>query len=146
MLASTLHAAKPIMGECLGTGFIGRWNQLGCNDQDPWGSGVDVWPPVERKKTVIHQIIHKNAIIVSVSSHGHFGLHMENACEVLHIDAEGADCEILESMGDLSLIRRPRIIKLETRGLANTLFSPKKNTRPSAAPCRRFGSIGGLIM
>ena len=40
---------------------------------------------------------------------------MENACEVLHIDAEGADCEILESMGDLSLIGRPRIIQLETR-------------------------------
>ena len=74
-----------------------------------------MWPPVERKKTVIHQIIHKNAIIVSVSGHAHFGLHMENACEVLHIDAEGADCEILESMGDLSLIRRPPIIELESR-------------------------------
>ena len=91
------------------------------------------------EKTVIHQIIHKNAIIVSVSSHGHFGLHMENACEVLHIDAEGADCEILESMGDLSLTRRPMIIKLETRGLANTLFSPKKEdqTFGSALPALR---------
>ena len=78
------------------------------------------------KKTLIHQIIHRNSIIVIVSSHGHFGLHMESACEVLHIDAEGADCAILESMGELSLIHGPRIIKLETRGLANTLFNPEK--------------------
>ena len=82
------------------------------------------------KKTLIHHITHRNTIIVIVSSHGHFGLKLAeshaSACEVLHIDAEGADCEILESMGELSLIRGPRIIKLETRGLANTLFNPEK--------------------
>ena len=78
------------------------------------------------KKTVIHQSIHRNSIIVIVSSHGHFGLHMESACGVLHRDAGGAGCEILESMAEVNWIRGPRIIKLETRGLANRLFNPEK--------------------
>ena len=87
------------------------------------------------KKTLIHHITHRNTIIVIVSSHGHFGLKLaeshESACEVLHIDAEGADCEILESMGEFCCQggggrRWPRIIKFETRGFANTLFNPEK--------------------
>ena len=54
-----------------------------------------------------------------------------SACEILHIDAEGADCEILESMGEFCCQggqgrRWPRIIKFETRGFANTLFNPEK--------------------
>ena len=67
------------------------------------------------KKTLIHHITHRNTIIVIVSSHGHFG----------------ADCELLESMGEFCCQggggrRWPRIIKFETRGLANTLFNPEK--------------------
>ena len=34
MVGSTLHEAKSIMGECHGTGFIGRWNQLGCKERE----------------------------------------------------------------------------------------------------------------
>ena len=54
-----------------------------------------------------------------------------SACEVLHIDAEGADCEIVESMGDFCSMwgdtqRWPRILKFETRGFANTWFNPLK--------------------
>ena len=45
----------------------------------------------------------------------------------------GADCEILESMGELNLIRGPRISKLETRGLANTFFAGARDWCPNSS-------------
>ena len=54
-----------------------------------------------------------------------------SACRILLIDAEGADCEILQSMGEFCNARPqsqrwPWIILFETRGYANTRQSPKQ--------------------
>mmetsp|Transcript_60137 Transcript_60137/g.160022 ORF Transcript_60137/g.160022 Transcript_60137/m.160022 type:complete len:340 (-) Transcript_60137:135-1154(-) len=49
-------------------------------------------------------------------------MHHASSCEVLIIDAEGADCAILQSMIDSCRRKRvawPRLIHFETRGLAD---------------------------
>ena len=70
-----------------------------------------------------------------------------SACRILLIDAEGADCEILQSMGEFCIARPqpqrwPWIILFESRGYANTPLTPNKEEE-TVGQLQRWGYILG---